>query len=376
MAIIERKIAAVSANQADIAFLGPYRRTASNSINRYYEWCTKRLPPTGLTVAGLAPPVSFPARQHSQLLFAWDHFWRWRRILARNRAPISHIVDQGLAWYGVWVQSPVTIVTVHHLFHLNQPCAGHATRWLREASVRVLRRANHLVAISQHTADMIMHTLDVSAQRITVIYNSIDPHFHPLACTQREAAKRKWFAGADHAILHVSYGGSYKNRKTVIRAFAVVRESLRGAHLYFTASGADDSERKLIRELNLTQAVHFLGLLSDASLRDVYAAADVLVFPSVEEGFGLPVVEAMACGCPVICSRAGALSEIVENAALKIPNPFDFCALARAAVDVIKTPALADELASRGLIRAAYFTSDRSSTAMAELHCRLYAKYT
>jgi glycosyltransferase involved in cell wall biosynthesis len=124
-----------------------------------------------------------------------------------------------------------------------------------------------------------------------------------------------------------------------------------------------------VEALGLAEQVIFPGFIPSAELPEWYAAATAFVFPSLFEGFGLPVLEAMACGTPVVCSRAPGVSEVAGDAALTFP-PHDVDALAAALEVVVNQPAARQELAARGLAQAARFTWRRSAAATLAIYRR------
>jgi glycosyltransferase involved in cell wall biosynthesis len=160
----------------------------------------------------------------------------------------------------------------------------------------------------------------------------------------------------------------HKNLPRLLRAWAALPEVL-GGHRLVLAGGALAGRaalRALADSLGLGDCVVFPGLVADADLPALYGGAAALVQPSLEEGFGLPALEAMACGTPVVASRRGALPEVVGDAGVLV-DPEDERALASALARVLGSAGERRALAGRGLARAASFTAERTAGRVVEL---------
>jgi glycosyltransferase involved in cell wall biosynthesis len=127
---------------------------------------------------------------------------------------------------------------------------------------------------------------------------------------------------------------------------------------------------RVLDELRLRDAVQFTGYVADADLPALYSAASVFCFPSLAEGFGLPVLEAMACGTPVVCSNASALPEVAGDAAVLV-EPTDAEAIAVALKRVLQQPEMAAQLRQHGLARAARFSWERTATETLDVYSRV-----
>jgi glycosyltransferase involved in cell wall biosynthesis len=169
-------------------------------------------------------------------------------------------------------------------------------------------------------------------------------------------------------LLHVGHCGPYKNIEGILRALPIIQSrcgctvTLLKAGLPFTRP-----QRELISQLGLENAVRHLGVVADSELPALYAKVDVLLIPSLYEGFGLPVLEAMACGTPVVASTAGALSETAGEAALLV-DPLDIEGLADAVTRIANDGELRAKLRRRGLERARQFPWRRTALATAAVY--------
>ena len=188
------------------------------------------------------------------------------------------------------------------------------------------------------------------------IHNGVSEGFFPPPDQPSDGARKR-------SILYVGRAGPYKNLTGLIRAFARLRE-LCPAPVVLQVAGSPDSRYpeapSLARELGVEEGIEWLGYLSDDDLRKAYQDADALAHPSLYEGFGLQVLEAMACGTPVVCSDRGSLPEVAGDAALLV-DPENTESLAQALLVVLTQPQVADGLVARGLDRAAEFTWERTA---------------
>lgn len=215
---------------------------------------------------------------------------------------------------------------------------------------RVAAHADRIIAVSESTRrDVTKHLLnEKNSGRVVVIPEAADPRYK----TGPDRPPR------DHVeFLFVGRRDPYKNLPLLLRCLADVRKL--GIPARLRVIGPDDPRypeaRQLARDLQLGDAITWSGYVSDDGLLQAYQSADVFVFPSNYEGFGLPVLEAMACGTPVICSDKSSLPEVAGDAALLI-NPDQPQTLTDAMIRVAGHPSLRADLARRGLARAAHFS--------------------
>lgn len=260
------------------------------------------------------------------------------------------------------------VVTVHDLFFIGYP--GRRRRLYDATMTRLARLyargADAIVADSEHSRRAIVARLGIDAARITVIPVGLGPEFR--SATPSRAQRERYGLGPRY-VLYVGNFLPHKNLPRLLHAWAALAEPLRAAHRLVLAGG--DAARRpglqaLAASLGLHDHVGFPGVVDDADLPALYGGAALVVLPSLEEGFGLPALEAMACGAPVLASRRGALPEVVSEAGLLV-DPEDEAALATTLARVLGSEAERHTLARRGLQRAADFTAEATAGRVVDL---------
>jgi glycosyltransferase involved in cell wall biosynthesis len=242
-----------------------------------------------------------------------------------------------------------TIATFHDLFVMT---GDYSTPEFRERFTKLSKaaaaKADLIIAVSQFTADQVCALLGFDASRIRVIHHGV----HAYSISEKSAQRRKM-------ILHV---GAIQHRKNILRlvnAFEVAAPP--GWTLVFAGSaGYGAAEiRQRIHASPARSRIDVRGFVDDHSLRELYRTSSILAFPSLDEGFGIPVLEAMAAGTPVLCSDSSALPEVTGGAALLV-NPLSVESIAEGLRRLIEEPDLRSELRGRGLARSSEFTWERA----------------
>jgi glycosyltransferase involved in cell wall biosynthesis len=234
-----------------------------------------------------------------------------------------------------------SVVSLLDLQHLDMPqlFSRRERAFRRLAWHRSIRSADRVITISEFVRDRAIELLDLHPERLRVVHLGIDhERFFP------DDAEREPF------LLYPARRWPHKNHERLFEAFASIRAERPDLRLVLTGGGGHGS---------LPDGVEALGNLEFAQLPDLYRRASALVFPSLYEGFGQPVLEAMACGCPVACSDAASLPEI-GGEAVRLFDPNDPGKIARATLEVLAAP---EEWAQRGLRRAADFSWERTARA-------------
>jgi glycosyltransferase involved in cell wall biosynthesis len=264
------------------------------------------------------------------------------------------------------------VVTVHDLAYLRLPevVPERRRRYFTGLTRLSVRRAQRVLAVSESTKRDLVELLDVDEDRVAVTPLAADERFRPLSSeglSQFRAA-----AALDRP--YVLYLGTIEPRKnlpTLLRAFESIAADV--PHLLVIV-GPDgwltESFYETLRRMRHSERVRRVGFVPAGDLAAWYGAADLFVFPSRYEGFGLPVLEAMACGTPVVTSNVSSLPEVAGDAALCV-DPADEAALAEAIRRVLSDATLAADLRTRGLARAGSFSWSRTATQTVEAYYRV-----
>lgn len=265
-----------------------------------------------------------------------------------------------------------TLLTVHDLSFIRDPASALPVlrQYLNAVVPRSVARADHVLADSQATRADLMELYHTPSEKISVLYSGVNSVFRPITDPQRLATVRaKYQLGETPFILAVGTLQPRKNYVRLIQAFSALRPSRESVRLVI-AGGRGwlyDSIFAEVERLKLQGRVVIPGFVEDADLPALYSAARVLAYPSLYEGFGLPMLEAMACGTPVVTSTASCLPEVAGGAALCVP-PTDVDALTQALDQVVNDEAVRTELIGQGLARAQEFTWEKAARELVQTY--------
>lgn len=289
------------------------------------------------------------------------HFFYYR---SQNKIPsydLYHINNQILSF----LKLTPKIVTCHDIigrFFPTSPIHGIQDR----LSYSGLRKAEFIIAISHSTKKDLVKLYSIPEERIKVIYLGID-HEHFCERERTSSLYQMFDLPPQYKyILHLSMEARRKNVAGIIQAFAKLRKEYGLDDVKLIKAGAPTHQRdrrrnlNLIEKLRLEESVIFLDDIPEKDLPSLYGAADLFVFPSFYEGFGLPPLEAMACGTPVITSNTSSLPEVVGDAGIMV-DPHDVNGLAKAMYDVLTNDQLRENLVKKGLERAKLFSWEKTA---------------
>jgi glycosyltransferase involved in cell wall biosynthesis len=300
------------------------------------------------------------------------------------RSDIYHLTDQMLATLLLFQRIPGPVVVtvmdiipylVQHSRELNT-FRHQVDAWFYRLALAGLRRADALVVISEYTKATLVEVLGLPAERVHVIYPAIDHRrFRPMDMDQG-FLQRYGLSSTTPYVLYVGSEDPRKNLPTLIRAIGRVREQLPDVVLLKVGQAQFVRERRrlsrLVQSLRLGESVRFLEAVPDQDLPLFYNLASVCVLPSLYEGFGLPMVEAMACGTPVVHARSGPLPEVAGEAGIEV-DARDPAAFAEAIMRLIRDPAERTVLRQAGLREAARFTWRNTAAETRALYAGLVA---
>ena len=294
------------------------------------------------------------------------------RAIRRERLDVFHAPHYVLPV----LTSCRSVVTIHDCIHLMFPqyLPSRAAYGYARASIwSAARRSSRILTVSESSKRDILRFFDVPPEKITVIYNAIDDRFReqPTDDEMRRVEERYQLEG--DFVLYAGNVKPHKNLERLIEAFHLVRQSGLDA-VKLVVIGDEVSKyaelRRAVHRYNLHKYVRFLGYMPDRTLAVLYRLAAVFVFPSLYEGFGLPPLEAMASGAPVVTSNVSSLPEVAADAAILV-DPYDPSSIAQGIRQVLTDAELRQQLRARGLRRASEFSWERSVRRVREIYAEV-----
>ncbi len=266
------------------------------------------------------------------------------------------------------------VLTVHDLSFKMYPqgAVPKLSRWFQRVVPRSINRAQHVLADSNNTKRDLQKHFRVAAEKITVIRAGIDDQFHPVTEIETLKTVQDTYNLPEHFILGLGALEPRKNFTGLIEAFNLLAQ--RNSHLHLVIVGGKGWHYEPIfqaaAQSPYTERIHFIDFVADEHLPALYSLATFFVYPSHYEGFGRPVVEAMACGTPVITADNSSLPEVAGNAAL-LTSATDIPALANIMYNLSQDPLLREQCIERGFKQAKQFTWTKAAQAL----LRVYEQY-
>ena len=259
---------------------------------------------------------------------------------------------------------------IYDLIPLRLPALFPDHAMFREQIRLVCERSSALIAISDCTKRDLIELMDIEPDRVHVVYPG-RPQDVQRPRPDQVAAVMERYAIKGAYILYVGSMGSHKNVATLLRAYEQARQANRLSASLVLAGGTEWGGKTLdlLESLSVRQDVIVTGFVPDEELPALYTGADLFVFPSLYEGFGLPVLEAMAYGKAVIVSKSGALPEVAGSAGISV-DPDDVDAFAEAIAHVLEDTSRRESMAQASLAQAEKFSWEASATALACLMAR------
>jgi glycosyltransferase involved in cell wall biosynthesis len=324
------------------------RALAAVDAENEYLLCTAAPAPLA---DGLAPNF----RQH---VIPASPAWAWTPVqfplaLRRLASDVAHVQ------YFIPPAAPCPVVTTIHDVSFRSHPAWFPLKHRLLLNLLVpaaARSAARVIVGSEHARGELIRYYDLPPEKIVVTPYAADPIYRPMPLAEARAAVARRFGVRDAFVLAVGVLQPRKNLPRLVRAFARVVDRVPHRLLLVGKPGwATEELHAAIERGRLGGRVQFTGYVPDADLPALYAAADLFAYPSLYEGFGLPPLEAMACGTPILTANTTSLPEVVGDAAVSV-DPTDEAALAAALEELLRSPEQRAELRERGFARAARFS--------------------
>lgn len=359
--------------------IGRYVRELTAALATVDEANDYRLFVSG-AASGALPPA--PAAHFQWRATAISPRWLariWQRAklplpveLFIGKVELFHATDFVLPYT---LPSTRTLLTVHDLSFVRVPQAASPTlkAYLDAVVPRSVERADHVLADSAATKDDLIEMYKTPADKITVLYSGVDQRFRRVSDRRAlDSTRSKYGLTGLRYVLSVGTVQPRKNYSRVIRALAEVRAS--GLDLHYAIAGGQgwlqEEMQRTIAATGMEDFVHLLGYVDDGDLPALYSESRIFLMPSLYEGFGLPILEAMACGVPVVTSNISSLPEVAGDAAILI-DPMDTAALRDAILAVETDSPLSEQLVENGYRQAERFNWRRSAAQLMSVYRNL-----
>lgn len=349
--------------------IGRYVRELTAALSRIDQESSYRLFVSGAKVNDLlqvpAPNFTWHPTSISPLWLA--RLWHRARLpfpveVFTGNVDLYHATDFVLP---PTLPSTKTLLTVHDLSFIRVPEAASPAlkAYLENVVPRSTKQADHILADSQATKDDLIEFYQIADDKITVLLSGVDQRFHRVTNKQDlERVNDKYELTDKRYIFSVGTVQPRKNYSRVIQSLYRLRQQ--GVDVHYAIAGGkgwlEDEMYQTIKDSNLQNYVHLLGFVDDEDLPALYSSAECLVITSLYEGFGLPILEAMACGTPVITSNLSSLPEVAGDAAILV-DPLNLEAISDNLHDLLTNPSTSAQFIDLGFQQVKYFTWAKSA---------------
>jgi glycosyltransferase involved in cell wall biosynthesis len=318
-----------------ILLIGNYLNDRQESMQRFAAFMVQGITEAGHEVRLLRPrSVGGQLWTSAEGVGKWlgygDKFALFPLVLRRavKNADVVHVCDHSSAIYTRYLQSVPHVVTCHDLLGIRSALGEvpqNPTRWtgrkLQRLILNGLTRAQHIACVSDATRRDLLRLAEISQMRVSRVYNSLHYPYSPMATYEANLRLRKLSVDPSQPfILHVGGNQWYKNRVGVLRIFSALLKVSKGCALKLVMVGErwNKEMRNFVTENRMSDRAMELTGVANEDLRALYSTATMMLFPSLYEGFGWPIVEAQACGCPVVTSSNSPMDEVGGDAAIYI----------------------------------------------------------
>lgn len=307
----------------------------------------------------------------------YQRYWKYPQNIKKQDVDIFHVIDHSDGHLIHWLKNTgkTTIITCHDLVNSINP--ENATSQAKITSVTMaawkwslqgLRKAEHIISVSNHTAKDIVKILNLRQEKLTVVPNGVDSVFRPLPIPEVELFRQQHQISPGKIYL-LSFGSNQprKNFITVLKVLKALKTKGMPIHLFKTGSELNEEFKTFIHKHNLSDSITDFGRPDKATLIKIYNAADILLSPSLYEGFGITILEAMACGKPVITSNVTSLPEVAGDAGILV-NPTDVEEIVEAVFRLQNDVEYRKVLIDKGFDRVKLFTWEKTAEQVAKIY--------
>lgn len=362
-----------------VLLIANYEPDGQASMLAFRRVLERELPHLGCEVRVIAPTMRLLRYFETSRWWKWpayvDKFILFIPSMARSVrwADVVHVVDHSNSIYVPWVKAKPNVVTCHDVIAV-QAAKGMVDGWrvgrfgrlLQQLISKGLAKADLVACVSDLTRRDLLALGLADERKVTTVLNGLNDNFAPVPPDEaKRLIARFGLSPADRYLIHVGVDLDRKNRPGVLGAFIALQERAAAAgtqavarRLVLVGPQLSAELMELARQHGVADQVQTVRNISHEELRALYSSAVALLFPSLQEGFGWPVIEAQACGCPVFTSDRAPMNEIGGPGAVYV-DPTDPIAMAAAIEQA--TPRL-DEMRRLGLENAAHYTAERMAT--------------
>ncbi|WP_339376722.1 glycosyltransferase family 4 protein [Chlorogloea sp. CCALA 695] len=338
-------------------------------------------------IVELAPKPYLPEQKNSSwstgLWKYYERYWRYPLTVKQEKADLFHVIDHSDGHLVYWLKKtnrPIA-VTCHDLINLvnpenldNQARIPAISMAVWKYAVRGLKKADRIVAVSAHTAKDIVQQLHIKKEQIIIVPDAVESLFHPLVPDKVAFFRSQHRILAETmCLLHVGSNHPRKNVSTVLKVLDALKTQGLSIHLWKVGADFTNEQKIFIQTHSLETSVTYLGKPDKQTLVEIYNAADVLMSPSHYEGFGMTVIEAMACGTPVVAANVTSLPEVVGDAGVLL-KPTDVQAMVEVVWHLYQDSNYRQSLREKGLNRAKLFTWEATAKLLATEYEKLIAQ--
>lgn len=341
------------------------RMVANHAEHEFYFFFDRPYDSSFIFGKNVTPIVLFPPARHAVLWYWWFE-WSVPKALKKIQADVFLSPD---GYLSLATNIP-SVLVIHDLAfeHYPQFVDKISSAYYRYFTPKYCQKATKIATVSNFSKQDIITRYKIASEKISVTYNGVKNQFQPVSATAKEKIKQQFSEGKEYFV----YAGSLHPRKNIARLFEAFEAFKKATHAEhkLVIAGAKGWMMQEINEgynsMQFKNDVVFTGHLNTEDLSKVIAAAKAMVYVSLFEGFGIPIIEAMKCHVPVITSNTSSMPEVAGDAAL-IVNPESVIAISQAMIQLHESPDLCGELIKKGIKQQEKFTWDNTATQLWQL---------